>query len=548
MSIISSVHGGLRHEIHAAAKDSPPQQTRYTYLFPRLAAAEARRFADAQAAERHFGDLNWLSILMDSHAGGVKKSSLPAIYTYFGQFLNHDISAPFGTPASVNAAASNTDANVFAPEVIENTPDLVGLVSSKRPESPRWVLENILNEHPAPMTLDSVYGAGPFDGSADIRDLYDPTAPLFLVGQTIREASLAHLTPNEAAVNHKPGPDLRRNPAIREALIADRRNDENLVVAQLHLAILLFHNRVVAHLQQVISNPRKLFSAARRLVTWHYQWCIVNDYLAHIAPGAADRVQGLVKRRRLVPLEFTSAAFRFGHSMVGAGYDYNQNFRKDGIFGPASLGSLFDFTSRNDMGGSANPLKQLPDHWVIEWERFLRADPADINSRADRIDPLIAGHMTNLPTPAQNIPHRLSSISNRNLKRGFHRFIASGQKLAAVLSVEVTAPDAICDAFGGGEAADGLRRKGFDRETPAWAYFLCEAAVKTQGNLPGPTAAAIVAETIVGLLKRDPGSVLNARASDGLRGWTPADSPLRTPDGVPVDSIRAFLRYAGVMP
>ena len=397
------------------------------------------------------------------------------------------------------------------------------------------------------MTLDSLYGSGPFGGSPDIMDLYDSAAPVFRLSTTIREGRLGHLTANEPAVVRTPGPDLRRDPAIREALIADRRNDENLVIAQLHLAFLLFHNKVVAALQPGIGDRQKLFAKARRLVTRHYQWCVVHDYLAHIAPGAADKVRGLVTRENEVPFEFTSAAFRFGHSMVGANYDYNENFRTGGLLGPASLQSLVEFTSRNNMGGSADPLKQLPDHWVIEWERFLRANPADVNSRADSIDTVIARHMTNLPTPDPMIQLRLSSISNRNLKRGFHRFIASGQKLSEALGVEVLSPEAICDAFGGGSTATELRRLGFDRETPAWAYFLCEGRIRNQGNLPGPAASAIVAETIVGLLRRDPYSVLNAKSKDGGKPWKPADSPLRTPAGAEIDSIRTFLQYAGVV-
>ena len=81
------------------------------------------------------------------------------------------------------------------------------------------------------LDLDSVYGLGPevqpylYDWDSD------PPGVRLLVGCNPRDGT----------------EDLPRNQQER-ALIADPRNDENLIVAQLHLLFIRFHNAVVDHL------------------------------------------------------------------------------------------------------------------------------------------------------------------------------------------------------------------------------------------------------------------------------------------------------------
>ena len=64
-------------------------------------------------------------------------------------------------------------------------------------------------------------------------------------------------------------------------MIADERNDDNLAVAQTHLAFIRFHNRVVDTLPASVPAALR-FARARELVTKHYQWMIRSDYLPRI--------------------------------------------------------------------------------------------------------------------------------------------------------------------------------------------------------------------------------------------------------------------------
>ena len=64
-------------------------------------------------------------------------------------------------------------------------------------------------------------------------------------------------------------------------MIPDHRNDENLAVAQTHLAMIRFHNRVVDTLPGLGAGAQK-FATARELVTKHYQWMVQTDYLPRI--------------------------------------------------------------------------------------------------------------------------------------------------------------------------------------------------------------------------------------------------------------------------
>ena len=72
----------------------------------------------------------------------------------------------------------------------------------------------------------------------------------------------------------------------QKAVIPDPRNDENLAVAQTHLAMIRFHNRVVDTQLGGVPAAQK-FDTAREIVTKHYQWMIRTDYLPRIAKAAA---------------------------------------------------------------------------------------------------------------------------------------------------------------------------------------------------------------------------------------------------------------------
>ena len=215
-----------------------------------------------------------------------EESGLPAAYTYFGQFVDHDLT--FDPASSLQK---------------QNDPD--ALVDFRTPR----------------FDLDNVYGRGPDDQPY----LYEDGRS-FVLGRPLTGAAsnprARDLPRSQASANHP-----------RRAIIGDPRNDENVIVSQLQGLFHRFHNKVAA------DNPSWDFSTVQREVRFHYQWVVLNDFLPSIvASSVLDQVVPHLSRKSNVklhrphlefyhpkedpflPLEFSAAAYRFGHSMVRPGY------------------------------------------------------------------------------------------------------------------------------------------------------------------------------------------------------------------------------------
>ena len=306
--------------------------------------------------------------------------------------------------------------------------------------------------------------------------------------------------------------------AKRKALIPDPRNDENLVVAQTHLAMIRFHNRVVDKLPASVPATER-FTRARKRVTLHYQWMIRHDYLPRICREAVlDDV--FTNGRKLVepdaaptsiptmPVEFSVAAFRLGHSMVRAAYNWNRRF--PGTAG--SLDFLFAFSGTSgDMFGDV----RLPSNWIADWRRMydfpaggrpgLAAPGGNVN-RAMRIDTRLTDPLADLPLGSfggdPSIPDGdlRRNLAFRNLVRANMVKLASGQQMVTRLKsrgVNVTAltRTQILDGNGGAKL-DHLttaEKNAVVARTPLWFYVLREAELGG-GRLKG-VGARIVAET-----------------------------------------------------
>ena len=171
---------------------------------------------------------------------------------------------------------------------------------------------------------DSIYGLGP-DGS---RQLYARNGgaesgrnpgPKFLIGKTIN-VPLGDVTGDHR--NDLPG-------AARARLRADRdhRNDENLLVAQTHLAMLKFHNKVCDIVAGNGASAETVFSEARRVVTWHYQWMVLHDFVERLTePGLVARIlhegrQFLYRFKKVpyMPVEFSGCCISAGPQHGAAG-------------------------------------------------------------------------------------------------------------------------------------------------------------------------------------------------------------------------------------
>jgi len=469
----------------------------------------------------------------------VGNSTIPPVYTYWGQFIDHDITA-------------NTDRQNAVTDLT---------IEPVRPVPPDEVRQKLRNLRQPALNLDSVYGDGPGFGGGPATGLYD--GPALRVGEAAQVNDDGspirgdHVTP--------PGDerhDLPRNGTA--AILGDARNDENLIVAQFHVAFLRFHNAVLdwvrAHPPEDGYRPddEALFTRARDLVRWHYQWLVVHDFLKTVTlPGTADKV--LLGGNRLfeprhgqvyMPLEFSVAAYRFGHSMVRAAYDYNRNFGRPGVVIPsAPFALIFNFTGSGRPQPFAGATTVLPFNWVIEWNRFTDKGDSQPDHFARKIDTQLAPPLFDminqitpaeqaLPAPVQDILKRLAV---RNLLRGYQLALPTGQAVAAALGV---APLTEAELLAGNRAAvnGALTAGGFIQATPLWFYLLKEAEVRANGNSLGEAGSRIVAETLIGQLRHDPGSYLNVPG-----GWNPAQGVL-LPDGEPIVTIKDLFRFAGVLP
>ncbi len=417
---------------------------------------------------------------------------IPSGFTYLGQFIDHDLTLD----------TSGIGERIDDPLTIENfrTPAL---------------------------DLDSVYGLGPGASpqlyARDPANGFAPSAK-FLIGVADESANVGGQLPPQ--ISSFPN-DLPRSPE-GFALIGDHRNDENLVVAQTHLAFLKFHNKVVDKLIADGLGGGDLFAEARKLVTWHYQWMVLFDFVERLTePGIVTKILHdgrkfyRFKTRPYMPMEFSVAAYRLGHSMVREEYSHNRAFRPSTprIF-KANLGLLFKFTGLSgDIHGDPNtPPVHLPSNWIIDWRRFFDlGTPATTanfefnNSR--KLDPFIIPQLHDLPGGGGSLPFR-------NLKRGVMMKLPSGQDVANLMLEHVKKPVLTEDEIASGP--DGLVAKqlGLHKKTPLWYYILKEAQVRSAGERLGPYGGRIIAEVFTGIVQGDKDSFMSQA------NWQPSLGPV----------------------
>lgn len=468
-----------------------PNLTRFDYLLPKLQHDEAARQptgTDTVSALVALGET-----MRDTDDDPTWDAELPAAYTYFGQFVAHDITW--------------------------------GLVSDQ--------LGDLTDPHLAPLALAEVRGKIRNRRSAtlDLDSVYDVPAP--------RDGALLRLGQVSASPPRPAGKDvfndLPRAPRApdpkqdRAALIGDSRNDDNLIIAQLHVAFLRAHNAIV--------RQGHTFDAARTLLRQHFQWLVLHDFLPRIAAPAVV-VGILTQGNRLydppahdcfMPLEFSAAAYRFGHSQMRKTYHHNASLPA------ATLGQLFTLTA---LRGNFNPapgrdFDTLPENWIIEWEHFI-AGPS-LRNRARRIDTRLVEPLFELRDElGQPLPGE-ARLAVRNLLRGYRLRIPTGQAVARALELPVLSAQEIEAAAANSAQAAILRATGMAERTPLWFYILAEAARNRAGQL-GPVGSTLVAEVLIGLLRRSDDSILQRPAWRPTLGTAPGQFTL--PD---------LLRLAGVL-
>jgi hypothetical protein len=437
---------------------------------------------------------------------------LSAAYTYFGQFVDHDIT--FETSSATGSQLT--------------APDLEPLPLNR-------IRQETHNVRTALLELDSVYGL-PAERDPG------PNDPKMKIGE-VQTAGAA--VPGKDAFNDLP----REGPSVdvvhdRAALIGDPRNDENLIIAQLQVAFLRAHNRLVDEM-----DPPNRFRRAKRRLRRHYQHIVLHDFLKQIADPQI--VDDTIQQNRVydpdfdnffLPLEYSVAAFRFGHSMVRAKYNYNVNFPG------ATLEQLFTFTAFSGQIGGVGPIPDfltLPQNWIIQWERFFEG--GQFFNRARRIDTELVEPLEHLTiVSGQEEGGLAAKLAVRNLLRGYLLRMPTGQAVAGALGIPVLTEDQIKQGAASDKQRQVLEDAGFLERTPLWYYILAEAAVlgkeegqnQEGGQRLGPLGSTIVAEVLVGLIRRSPDSILNPEAN-----WQP-NLPSAQPGTFTLPDL---LRFAGVL-
>jgi hypothetical protein len=490
-------------------KNSPLFQGRFGRLF--------RSLPPAQFGRSEKDNLDNLSLLgtkmsatFDPPTDGKdpEESGTPALYTYLGQFIDHDLTFD---PASSLQMQDDPDA----------------LTDFRTPA----------------FDLDNIYGRGPDDQPY----MYDG-ANGFLLGSPLTGGD-----PKATDLPRNSG-----NPA--RALIGDPRNDENSIVSQLQGLFHRFHNRTLAE------NSKLPFEQIQKLVRFHYQYVVLNDFLPRIVHSSviADlKTNGKYDQKKLkffhwknqpfMPVEFSVGCYRLGHSMIRPGYRLNDS---DSSFLPifmtpdaAKLHFNDDLTGFRTMG----PAKG------IDWGRFIDVDvrtydgsDAENKQRlqfAYRIDTSVVNPLSQLPAVVAANP---SSLAQRNLERAWRLSLPSGQHVAQAMGVKPLSDEEILIGKGVDKQDQGdppiisvaKVNPVFANNCPLWTYVLAEAMrnqetvkipVKESVSITtprlGPVGGRIVAEVFLGLIFGDNHSLLSL-------------DPTWQPKGNPNFALKDFVNYA----
>jgi len=421
-----------------------------------------------------------------------ENTGISAGYTYLGQFIDHDLT--FDPASSLQQ---------------HNDPD--ALVDYRTPR----------------FDLDNLYGRGPDDQPY----LYDETGRKFLLGRPLNGS------PFDGHVQ-----DLQRNnpPAgDKRAIIGDPRNDENVIVSQLQAIFLRFHNRLADEY------PDHSFSFVQQQVRWHYQWMVLHDFLPtiigketlqQILPqldkqnhAGTDHPQLRFYKWRnepFMPVEFSVAAYRFGHSMVRPVYRLNTN-KMSPDDGRVPIFRIDPATGRPDLANSLLGFREFPSDFAIDWRLFFdfgnKPNPFSPEriQPAYKIDTSLVNPLLNLPPTVAGNPHNLAL---RNLMRGKRMGLPSGQNVARKMGIPVIPDEKLlvgkATKDGNKIGSDGKKANpelvsihpAFKGNAPLWYYILAEAQQAFVDNdTPirlGPVGGRIVGEVFVGLMLGDGHSYL----------------------------------------
>ena len=208
-----------------------------------------------------------------------------------------------------------------------------------------------------------------------------------------------------------------------------------MIIAGLHCAFLLFHNRAVDYVREQgrLSDPIDVFAEARRLTTWHYHWLILHEFLPQIV--GQTMVDDVLRHGRrhyrprpgeaFIPVEFQTGTYRMGHSMVRPSYRANLA----GDNGQPFFGFIFDPSQEgradpDDMRGGSRAARRF-----IGWQTFFDFGDGEVKPNK-KIDTKISTALFTLPLGAIATHDAPTALPQRNLLRHLTWQLPSGQRVA----------------------------------------------------------------------------------------------------------------------
>ena len=388
-----------------------------------------------EAVSRRIGASGGFS---DASAGtdasaAMQDASVEAGWPFFGQYVAHDLSA------------------------------------DRSPLATQAVVDSLANLRSARANLEPLYGPGP----AGAPYLYQRSDP-------------AKLLESDG--------DVPRNQE-GTALIGDPRNDSHIFMSQMQVAFIRAHNRLVDRHRDNGAVASDLFGDARRELTWHYQWVIVNEFLPQLVGG--NLVDAILARgpryyrpegAPFIPVEFADAAYRYGHSQIRETYLLQA--------GQEALRFFPDLMGFGPVGDR-----------TVDWALLFDMPGHQPAQRAKRIDGRLVSSLISLPEAISGeVSHSVyASLATRDLQRGHGLGLPSGESVARLIGAEVLSEDEL-----------GLPGDSWTGQTPLWMYIQREAASRHAGDRLGDVGGTIIAEVLIGLISSDPESYL-AR----VRDWRP---------------------------
>lgn len=303
--------------------------------------------------------------------------------------------------------------------------------------------------------------------------------------------------------------DLFRN-INGDPIIPDSRNDDNYIIAQLHVLFLLFHNKLIDYYSSRTDlNIPNLFSYVKKQVIYYYQWIIVNDFLSRLIDNDILNSICAYKTRYYstndhdgaIPVEFAIACFRYGHFTLNNYYNIAHNY-------DISLGDLHKFTKGN-----------LPE-FCIDWTKFFNIYDDSKPQCSKKIDTEIARDLNDLKQPPhgcyskpKDMNHEFNSLYLRTLLRSQQYNLPSGQNVARLMGISPISIDTLKQF----DTNDSLQKNSMLDNTPLIIYILKEAEIFKKGEMLTGCGGIIVAEVLLSILINDPNSYFNSNDK-----WTPS--------------------------